>query len=116
MDPLAEQTMTPYQYVSNNPIMRIDPTGMSAEEPGDECGGPPWKNKQQPTNPHDKPEVPPAQRNTCTTLIGIAHIYNFKREEILTKKKVIIKLLHPNYFMNGLWEQEKEKETLMKIQ
>jgi len=25
---LAEQTMTPYQYVSNNPIMRVDPTGM----------------------------------------------------------------------------------------
>jgi|SRR5690606_23807412 len=28
VDPLAEKTMTPYQYVSNNPIMRIDPTGM----------------------------------------------------------------------------------------
>lgn len=29
VDPLAEETMTPYQYVSNNPIMRIDPTGMN---------------------------------------------------------------------------------------
>ena len=29
VDPLAEKTMTPYQYVSNNPIMRIDPTGMN---------------------------------------------------------------------------------------
>ncbi|UUV21721.1 RHS repeat-associated core domain-containing protein [Paenimyroides aestuarii] len=33
VDPLAEQTMTPYQYVNNNPIMLVDPTGMSAEGP-----------------------------------------------------------------------------------
>lgn len=33
MDPLAEQTMTPYQYVNNNPVMFIDPTGMNAEDP-----------------------------------------------------------------------------------
>ena len=27
MDPLAEQTMTPYQYVNNNPVRYIDPDG-----------------------------------------------------------------------------------------
>jgi len=35
VDPLAEKTMTPYQYVNNNPIMFTDPTGMSAEGAGD---------------------------------------------------------------------------------
>ena len=33
VDPLAEKTMTPYQYVNNNPVMLIDPTGMNAEDP-----------------------------------------------------------------------------------
>jgi len=32
VDPLAEQTMTPYQYVHNNPIMFTDPTKMNAEK------------------------------------------------------------------------------------
>jgi len=31
VDPLAEKTMTPYQYVTNNPIMFTDPTGMEAD-------------------------------------------------------------------------------------
>lgn len=31
VDPLAEQTMTPYQYVHNNPVNMVDPTGMEGE-------------------------------------------------------------------------------------
>ncbi|MFV0305102.1 MAG: hypothetical protein ACK5IC_06455 [Moheibacter sp.] len=32
VDPLAEQTMTPYQYTYQNPVRYIDPTGMSGED------------------------------------------------------------------------------------
>jgi len=28
-DPMAERTMTPYQYVGNNPVNMVDPTGMN---------------------------------------------------------------------------------------
>ena len=31
VDPLTEQTMTPYQYTYQNPVRYIDPTGMAAE-------------------------------------------------------------------------------------
>ncbi|WP_203229324.1 RHS repeat-associated core domain-containing protein [Paenimyroides tangerinum] len=31
VDPLAEQTMTAYQYVNNNPVNLNDPTGISGD-------------------------------------------------------------------------------------
>lgn len=40
VDPLAEKTMTPYQYVTNNPIMFIDPTGMEQNDVNGNDGGP----------------------------------------------------------------------------
>jgi len=39
VDPLAEQTMEPYLYTGNNPVMFTDPTGMSKEGGGDSEGG-----------------------------------------------------------------------------
>lgn len=33
VDPLAEQTMQPYQYTYQNPVRYIDPTGMAADDP-----------------------------------------------------------------------------------
>ena len=41
VDPLTEQTMTPYQYTYQNPVRYIDPTGMAAEDPQ---GDPPTKS------------------------------------------------------------------------
>lgn len=38
VDPLAEQTMEPYLYTGNNPIMFTDPTGMSKVGPPDPPG------------------------------------------------------------------------------
>jgi RHS repeat-associated protein len=35
VDPLVEETSTPYQYCFQNPVKFIDPTGMSAENPDD---------------------------------------------------------------------------------
>src|SRR5690554_7229615 len=54
VDPLAEQTMTPYQYVHNNPIMFTDPSRMSAE------GTDGWIGKKQEdgsTSWHWDPEI-----------------------------------------------------------
>jgi len=45
VDPLAEQTMTPYQYVHNNPVNLIDPTGMSADGWGLKDGTWEYKNE-----------------------------------------------------------------------
>ncbi len=33
VDPLAEKTMTPYQYCNQSPVMLVDPTGMEGEDP-----------------------------------------------------------------------------------
>lgn len=35
VDPLTEETMTPYQYTYQNPLRYIDPTGMAAEDNDD---------------------------------------------------------------------------------
>ncbi len=35
VDPLAEKTMTPYQYCNQSPVMQVDPTGMEAQGPDD---------------------------------------------------------------------------------
>ena len=42
MDPMAHKRpgLTPYNYVQNNPIMRIDPTGMLDTLPGAFTGTP----------------------------------------------------------------------------
>ncbi len=45
VDPLAEQTMTPYQYTYQNPINLVDPTGMAGDTPDDWIRG--MKNGKQ---------------------------------------------------------------------
>ena len=44
IDPLADQFpgWTPYHYVHNNPLGLVDPTGMSACDPPDDCS---WKDR-----------------------------------------------------------------------
>src|SRR5690606_1391465 len=44
VDPLTEQTMTPYQYTYQNPVRYIDPTGMAAEDPPPGTAEPYWKD------------------------------------------------------------------------
>ncbi len=50
VDPLAEKTMTPYQYCNQSPVMLVDPTGMEGEDPL----GPPSKYNKGEVKQGDK--------------------------------------------------------------
>ncbi|MFV0531697.1 MAG: RHS repeat-associated core domain-containing protein [Flavobacteriales bacterium] len=48
VDPLAEQTMTPYQYTYQNPVRFVDPTGMKGDDwYEDEQGNVTWHNRSE---------------------------------------------------------------------
>ena len=68
VDPLAHETLEPYLFTGNNPIMLVDPTGMNSEEPGEDkgwfgnllCKVADWFNPREPAQFKEEPEEKPA--------------------------------------------------------